>query len=131
LLGQFTGAQVVVADFEAGIGTVSRLPEGSVDAVLVVVEPTPKSLEVGRRAAELAAERRLGTVLLVANRVSDAAAEDQVRAALPGEPPLVVPDDPEVLAADRHGQSVLDRSPGSAAVAAFGPLADRLAALIG
>lgn len=101
------------------------------DAVLVVVEPTPKSLEVGRRAAELAAERRLGTVLLVANRVSDAAAEDQVRAALPGKPPLFVPDDPEVLAADRHGQSVLDRSPDAAAVAALGPLADRLAALIG
>ncbi len=45
------GDTIVLADCEAGIGTLTRLGETPVDVVLVVVEPTPKSLEVGARAA--------------------------------------------------------------------------------
>ncbi len=41
---------MVVADFEAGVGTLTRLSEQRVDTVVVVVEPTPKSVEVGQRA---------------------------------------------------------------------------------
>ena len=52
LLGSVDFEQaVVIADLEAGIGTLTRVAEEAFDTVLVVVEPTAKSLEVGRRAA--------------------------------------------------------------------------------
>ena len=53
LLGSvdFPEEDVVVADFEAGVGTLTRLGEEHVDTVVIVVEATPKSLEVGQRAA--------------------------------------------------------------------------------
>ena len=50
LLGSVDFEQaVVIADLEAGIGTLTRVAEEAFDTVLVVVEPTAKSLEVGRR----------------------------------------------------------------------------------
>ena len=48
------GGRTVVGDLEAGIGVLSRMKKGSLDAVLVVANPTPKSIEVARRAAEAA-----------------------------------------------------------------------------
>ena len=70
MLGQFEGADpIVIADFEAGVGTLTRMAEAAVDAILVVVEPTPKSIEVAQRAIALAAERGIGPVIVLANRV--------------------------------------------------------------
>jgi len=63
------GETAVIADLEAGIGTLTRLDAERVDALLVVVEPTPKSIEVGSRVAALARDKALGRVIVVANRV--------------------------------------------------------------
>ena len=52
---------VVVADLEAGIGTLTRMGHRQVDAVLLMVEPTTKSIEVATRAAGLAREKALDT----------------------------------------------------------------------
>lgn len=41
-----TEGRVVVADFEAGLGTLSRLKPGQVDVFLVVGEPTAKAVEL-------------------------------------------------------------------------------------
>src|SRR4051795_9008017 len=64
------GEEVVIGDLEAGVGTVLRLPEGAADVVLVVVQPTAKSLEVARRAVPVAA-KKAARVVVVANRVRD------------------------------------------------------------
>ena len=61
---------IVVADLEAGIGTLTRLADASVDVVVVVVEPTPRSIDVAQRAVELARERKQGRVVLVANQIT-------------------------------------------------------------
>ena len=53
------GGRTVVGDLEAGIGVLSRMKKGSLDAVLVVANPTPKSIEVARRAAEAAVAREI------------------------------------------------------------------------
>lgn len=121
------GDAVVIADMEAGIGTLTRLEEGAVDAVLVVVEPTPKSLEVGSRAAEQARAKTRGRVLVVANRVRDDADLAAVRAALPGHEVVAVPDDPAVVAAERRGVAPLDIAPDAPAVRALVDLATSLA----
>ena len=116
----------VVADFEAGIGTLTRLGEERVDAVLVVVEPTPKSIEVGVRAAELADLKGLGRLIIVASRVRGQADIDTIAAALPGREIVAVPDDPAIVEADRKGVAALDLAPDSPAVTALCALARSL-----
>ena len=116
----------MVADFEAGVGTLTRLGEQRVDTVLVVVEPTPKSLEVGARATELAAERSIGRVVVVANRVRNEADLELVRSMFPGLEVVAVPDDPKIVEADRQGVAPFDSAPDAPAVRALVELADRL-----
>ncbi|MGH9185981.1 MAG: hypothetical protein ACRD0U_09235 [Acidimicrobiales bacterium] len=120
------GDTTVIADLEAGIGTLTRLDAEQLDVVLVVVEPTPKSIEVGNRAAGLAREKALGRVLVVANRVRGDDDLAMIQGALPVDEVVPVPDDPAVVAADRHGDSPLDTAPASPAVSALVRLAERL-----
>lgn len=117
---------VVIADLEAGIGTLSRLGDRKVDAVVLVVEPTPKSIEVATRAAALAREKSLGWLVVVANRVGDVGDLAAVRAAFPDDRVVGVPDDPAIVEADRQGLAPLDLSPGAPAVRALAELADTL-----
>jgi len=127
LLGQLARPdRVVVADFEAGLGTVLRLDGHPVDVVVVVVEPTAKSLEVGRRAAEAVREGGLGRVVVTANRVRDDQDAARVREAFPGLDVVLVPDDPAVVAAERTGLAPLDAAPDAPAVRALVALAERL-----
>jgi CO dehydrogenase nickel-insertion accessory protein CooC1 len=123
LLGSVITDQTVIADLEAGIGTLTRLPDGAIDVVVVVVEPTPRSLDVGVRARDLAVERKVGRVVIVANRVTGD--DDRVRVTdLFGHDDVVlIPDDPQIIAAERHGQAPLDVAPASPAVRAIVALA--------
>lgn len=128
LLGQLARPdRVVIADFEAGIGTVLRLDGNPVDVVVVVVEPTAKSLDVGHRAVEAVHDAALGRVVVVANRVQDDDDMARVRASLPGLETVRVPDDLAIEAAEREGLAPLDAAPDSPAVRALVALADRLA----
>ena len=124
------GDTIVLADCEAGIGTLTRLGETPVDVVLVVVEPTPKSLEVGARAATLAKERNMGHIIVVASRIRNDEDLEAIRRALPGQEIVVVPDDPAIVAADREGLAPIDTAPGSPAVLALMGVADRVMATV-
>jgi len=127
LLGQLARpGRLVVADFEAGLGTVLRLGDSPVDVVVVVVEPTAKSLEVGVRAAQAVREGGLGRVVVTANRVRDDADAARVHAAFPGDDVILVPDDPAVLDAERRGIAPLDAAPDAPAVRALVALATGL-----
>lgn len=116
----------VVADLEAGIGTLTRLAGASVDATVVVVEPTPRSIDVARRAVAVADEQRQGRVVVVANKVGDDDDRARIDEAFAGRILVVVPDDPAVDTADRLGVSPLDYEPGAPAVAALESLIDAL-----
>lgn len=126
LADKTSGDRVVVADFEAGLGTVMRLDGRPVDVVVIVVEPTAKSLEVGRRAADLVAETDLGRLVLTANRVRDADDEARISAVFPDLPAVLVPDDQAIVDAERRGLAPLDAAPDSAAVRALVGLAEGL-----
>jgi len=117
---------VVVADFEAGLGTVMRLNGEPVDVVVVVVEPTVKSLEVGRRAADLVREGGLGRLVVTANRVRDEQDAARVSAAFPGLELVMVPDEPAIVEAERHGIAPLDAAPDAPGVRALVGLAEAL-----
>ncbi len=120
------GDVLVIADLEAGIGTLTRLDAQSIDVVVVVVEPTPRSIDVAQRAVELATAREQGRLIVVANRVTGAADVDRVAAGLPGCEIVAVPHDPAIMDADRRGVSPLDSAPDSPAVIALIGLASRL-----
>ncbi len=103
-----------------------RLGGQPVDIVVVVVEPTAKSLEVGRRAAELVRESRLGRLVVSANRVRDDADEERVRSVFPGAEIHFVPEDPAIFDAERRGEAPLDASGPAPAVEALVRLAEGL-----
>jgi CO dehydrogenase maturation factor len=130
LLGSvdFSG-ESVIADLEAGIGTLTRMPEKAVDGVVVVLEPTPRAIEVGTRAAELAREKALGAIVVVANRVRAPEEVDRVRAAFPDTEVMIVPDDEAIVRAERDGVAPLDSAPDAPAVRALVAVAERISSI--
>lgn len=130
LVGELeAGRRAVIADMEAGLGTLTRMPEGCLDTILLVAEPSPKSLEVARRAREIITERRIAaTVVVVANRVRGQADLEVIRRVLGGDV-VTVPDDDVVRDADIRGISPIDAAPDSPAVRALVELAHRLVAV--
>jgi CO dehydrogenase maturation factor len=127
LLGQLARPdRVVVADFEAGLGTVLRLQGMPVDVVVIVVEPTAKSIDVGMRAADSVRLSGLGRLVVVANRIRDDDDAARVRAAFSDTEVVLVPDDPAIASAERLGQAALDAAPDSPAVRALVALAHAL-----
>jgi len=116
---------MVIADLEAGVGTLSRIKDGSIDLLLVVTEPTVKSMEVARRAVDLARSKR-SRVIVVGNKVVDDA--DRIRLQTAFGPDLhLVPDDPAIREADRDGLAPIDTAPDSPGVRAISDLATVLA----
>lgn len=125
MLGQLDSTDgVVIADFEAGLGTVIRMGDRPVDVVVLVTEPTTKSLEVASRAADLVGERRLGRLVVTANRVRDDEDLARVRAVFPGLAVAIVPDEAAIVAAERLGDAPLDAAPDSPGVRALVALTD-------
>ncbi len=120
-------ARIVIGDLEAGIGTVLRLERGDVDLVLIVAQPTVKSLDVAARALRITANR--SPALVVANRVRDQADVELIRAALGQEHELVeVPEDAVIAHADEQGTAPIDSTEASPGVDALIALAERIRA---
>jgi len=127
LLGQLDSVDgAVVADFEAGLGTVIRMGDRPVDVVVLVTEPTVKSLEVASRAADLVRDHKLGRLVVTANRVRDEADVARVQAAFRDVDVVMVPDEPAIVAAERRGEAPLDAAPDSPGVRALVALAEGL-----
>ncbi len=121
--------KIIIGDLEAGIGTVLRLQEGQADVVVIVAQPTAKSLNVARRAVEMAADK-IATTIVVANRVRDESDLEVIREAVGDEREMViVPDDAAIARADREGRAAIDVDPDAPGVRAIVALADRLAAM--
>lgn len=119
------GERTVVCDLEAGLGTLERIEEGVLDVLLVVANPTGKSLEVARRAIEIA--ERVTEIVVVANRVADDSDIELMREVLGDRDLFVVPEDPVIAAADRDGVAPIDLDPDAPGVAALVRLAERVA----
>lgn len=115
--------RVVLCDLEAGVGAVVRA--GNADVVLVVANPTAKSIEVARRAVAIAKET--SRVIVVANRVASDEDLADIEAVVGGEEMVVIPEDRGIANADRDGEAPLDAAPDSAGVAALVDLAARVA----
>lgn len=119
--------RIVVADLEAGLNDLIWAQPGPDDVVVVVAEPSAKSIEVATRATHIAREG-LGVtrIIAVANRAHPDTDHAQRLAAALDVQTVAVPDDPAVTDADHCGVAVYDAARSSPAMVAVGLLADGL-----
>ncbi|HWF52494.1 MAG TPA: AAA family ATPase [Solirubrobacteraceae bacterium] len=120
--------RTVLGDLEAGVGVLSRMAPGSIDVVLVVANPTAKSIEVARRAIQTPAARE-SRILVVANRVRDEDDIALIRDGIGDYEMAVIPEDPMIARADAEGVAPLDLDDAAPGVQAIIALGERLAAV--
>jgi CO dehydrogenase maturation factor len=121
------GERAVICDLEAGVGTLTKMKEGAVDVVLVVANPTAKSIEVARRAIDSAAAKK-AKVIVIANRIRSEQDREAIHSAFPGHEIVEVPEDTAVSRADRDGVAPIDIDTDAPGVAAIRALSERLPA---
>jgi CO dehydrogenase maturation factor len=110
--------ELVLLDLYAGVEHLGRATADAVDAMLIVAEPTARSLATAAQIKSLAQDLKLANLYLVGSKVQ--APDDQafIEAHSPGLPVLGhLPADPLVREADRQGAAVYDLAPELAAAA--------------
>ncbi|HIE38486.1 MAG TPA: carbon monoxide dehydrogenase [Anaerolineae bacterium] len=105
--------EMMIMDMEAGVEHLGRATVGAVDAMLVVVEPGRRSLEVAGRIRELAGDLGLTRLYAVGNKVRT----EVDRAFVADHSPVPVlgylSASPEVIEADLRGMAVYEAAPGA------------------
>jgi CO dehydrogenase maturation factor len=108
----FRKEDVLVLDMYAGVEHLGRATVDFVDAMLVVVEPTRRSLGTAAQIKKLANDIGLERIYLVGNKVRNEAEAAFLAAETPGLPLLgMLPADLRVQEADRLGTPVYDYAP--------------------
>lgn len=108
----FRKDDVLILDMYAGVEHLGRATVDFVDAMLVVVEPTRRSIGTATQIKKLANDIGLSGLWLVGNKVRDEADAEFLSAATPGIPLLgYLPADLMVQEADRIGEAVYDYVP--------------------
>lgn len=108
----FRKDDVLILDMYAGVEHLGRATVDFVDAMLIVVEPTRRSLRTAAQIKQLANDIGLTRLWLVGNKIRNAEELDFLKAETPGLPILgSIPTDPAVQVADRLGIPVYDHVP--------------------
>jgi CO dehydrogenase maturation factor len=123
----FRKDDVLILDMYAGVEHLGRATVDFVDAMLVVVEPTRRSLGTAAQIKKLAADIGLTRLWLVGNKVRDEVEGKFLQDESPGLPVLgLMPADLAVQEADRLGVAVYDYVPALREIA--WQMAEKLAA---
>ncbi len=108
----FRKDDVLILDMYAGVEHLGRATVDFVDAMLVVVEPTRRSLGTAAQIKKLANDIGLSRLWLVGNKVRDEQEASFLQTETPGLPVLgFLPADLAVQEADRLGIAVYDYVP--------------------
>lgn len=125
----FRKDDILILDMYAGVEHLGRATVDFVDAMLVVVEPTRRSLGTAAQIKKLANDIGLKRLWLVGNKIRVAEEVDFLANESPGMPLLgTLPADLGVQEADRLGVAVYDYLPALKSVAV--DMASKLAELI-
>lgn len=104
--------EVVLLDMYAGVEHLGRATADAVDAMLVVVEPTARSLGTAKQIMDLANDLKMKHLFLVGSKIQGEEDLQFIRNNSPGLDVLgSLADDPRVRQADREGLSAYDLSP--------------------
>lgn len=107
----FRKDDVVVMDMEAGLEHLGRGTASMMEQFIVVIEPGARSVQTYERIKQLAKDIGVNRVRVVANKVRDERDEEFIKARIPAEDLLgFVHYNPDVIEADRNGQSPYDYS---------------------
>ncbi len=110
---------VVLLDLYAGVEHLGRGTAESVDALLVVAEPTRRSMGTALQVQSLAGDLGIKHIYLVGNKIQSTADEEFLREVGTGfEIVGCMPSTPEVMTADRSGEILYELSPEMATVTA-------------
>jgi CO dehydrogenase maturation factor len=108
----FRKDDILILDMYAGVEHLGRATVDFVDAMLIVVEPTRRSLGTAAQIKALANDIGLKRLWLVGNKVRNAAEAVFLETETPGIPILgTLPADLAVQEADRLGIAVYDHVP--------------------
>jgi CO dehydrogenase maturation factor len=126
-------ADLLVMDMEAGVEHLGRGTTRTVEALLVVTEPTVKSMEAAAQIAKLARDLGITRIFGVVNKVRDGRGEPFVsRLSALGITPLgILPFDPAVQEAEEAGSPVFDLPGAEATRARIGAIAAALEERLG
>jgi CO dehydrogenase maturation factor len=104
--------EMVLLDMYAGVEHLGRATAEAVEAMIVVVEPTGRSLATALQIKTLAADIGLRQLFLVGNKIQSLADRAYIEAHSPGLEMIgYLPYTPQVRAADHLGQAVYDIAP--------------------
>ena len=119
---------LLVMDMEAGVEHLGRGTTRTVEALLVVTEPTVKSVDAAGQIARLAGDLGITRIFGVVNKVRDGRGEPFLsRLAALGVTPLgIIPFDPAVQQAEEEGKPVYDLPAGEGVRARIGEIATAL-----
>jgi CO dehydrogenase maturation factor len=108
----FRKDDVLILDMYAGVEHLGRATVDFVDAMLIVVEPTRRSLGTAAQIKSLAEDIGLTRLWVVGNKVRDEEEASFIKAKMPGLPVLgYLPADLAVQEADRLGIPIYDHVP--------------------
>lgn len=124
--------EVVIVDFEAGLEHLGRGTAKGIDVMLVITEPSQKSLDLCNKIIDLSKKMGIINIYLIANKITS---NDQLKIinkrVSDWEIPLFhsIPFDPKIGEADLSGESPLDYCPDSKAMEALKKLYSKLKTL--
>jgi CO dehydrogenase maturation factor len=108
----FRKDDILILDMYAGVEHLGRATVDFVDAMLIVVEPTRRSLGTAAQIRKLANDIGLHRLWLVGNKIGNEQESNFLKNETPGIPVLgMLPADMAVQEADRLGKSVYDYVP--------------------
>ena len=121
--------EVVIVDFEAGLEHLGRGTAKSIDVMLVITEPSQKSLDLCSKIVDLTKKMGVINVYLVANKVIDDSQLNIISKRVnEWEIPLYhsIPHDLEIGNADLNGVSPIDYCPDSKGLSSIKTLYSKL-----
>ena len=96
---------IVIMDMEAGVEHLGRATSGSVDALIIVVNPGARSRAAAEKIRKLGSDIGIKNILVLANRVRDAEDEELIRKSLNDFKILgFLPEHDEIVNADRQAR---------------------------
>jgi len=121
--------EVVIVDFEAGLEHLGRGTAKGIDVMLVITEPSQKSLDLCYKIIDLSKKLGVINIYLIANKITDDTQRDIINKRIEDwEVPLYhsIPFDLEIGKADLNGESPIDFNQDSQGIQAIKNLYSKL-----